>query len=221
MTRKQEYTSKDTSINRVNAIYTQLTYKKGARVLDYGGGKYDTNKEYLAKQGIQLDVYDPYNRSEQHNTKVIHKYKAKAPDYIVCSNVLNVIKEKEIIVDILNKIDSLCDNNTLVHIAVYEGDGSGIGKVSKDDCWQRNAKASSYIPILKRVFAMVKKKGNMFICEPFGKGFCMICYNKYGDRERVIRLKTLDEAKSIWYAEKEKGNPAPTVYKDGERVSGY
>ena len=44
----QEYTSKDTSINTVNAIYKKGYFKEGDEILDFGGGKYDSNIEYLS-----------------------------------------------------------------------------------------------------------------------------------------------------------------------------
>ena len=43
---EQKYSSKDTSINVVNKVYKQYLFNANSKILDYGGGKYDTNKEY-------------------------------------------------------------------------------------------------------------------------------------------------------------------------------
>jgi hypothetical protein len=32
-----------------------------------------------------------------------------------------------------------------VFVSVYEGDGSGVGRQTKKDCWQRNEKLISYL----------------------------------------------------------------------------
>ena len=109
----QKYTSKDTSINTVNKIYKTYNFPANSLILDYGGGKYDTNQEYMASKGIKLIVFDPYNRSKTHNAQVLKRAKLGV-DYIVCSNVLNVIAEPEVIRDVLETIKHLAKNKAKV-----------------------------------------------------------------------------------------------------------
>ena len=164
--RKQEYTSADTSINTVSAVY-KLIDKPNTVILDYGGGKYDTNAEYmLQKCNSPVLVFDPYNRTQEHNSKVIQFFKLNPAKIAVCSNVLCVIKEDEVILDILGNIKNLMAENGLLYIRVYERDRNGIGcRTTKG--WQRNQKTEDYIPFIQQVFGnnceIQKYRGNLIV----------------------------------------------------------
>lgn len=149
---RQEYTSADTSINTISAVYKILGSLCGEVILDYGGGKYDSNKNYMEQMYNTLVlVYDPYNRTLEHNHKVLSYFTKKPARHVVCSNVLNVIKEDEVILEILRHIYSLMDKNGWLYIKIYERDKSGIGcKTTKG--WQRNQKLSEYIPFVEKAF---------------------------------------------------------------------
>jgi hypothetical protein len=43
----QEFSSKNTSVNTITKVYKRFKFKANSLILDYGGGKYDTNKAYL------------------------------------------------------------------------------------------------------------------------------------------------------------------------------
>ena len=165
---RQEYNSKDTCINTVSAVYKQVTFGLCETILDYGGGKYDTNAQYMKEsRNCTVLVYDPYNRSSEHNRKVLN-YFTKRPAYnVVCSNVLNVIKEDEVILSILRHIYSLMSKNGFLYIKVYERDKSGIGcKTTKG--WQRNQKLVDYIPFIENAFGKhcrIEKKKDILIVE--------------------------------------------------------
>ena len=49
MAREQLYSSADTSINTVSAVYKYIDAPNTV-ILDYGGGKYDTNVEYMMQK---------------------------------------------------------------------------------------------------------------------------------------------------------------------------
>ena len=57
------------------------------------------------------------------------------------SNVLNVIDDDDMIRDICSK----AARHKHFFITVYEGDKSGAGRRSKEDCYQRNEKIKSYV----------------------------------------------------------------------------
>lgn len=156
----QEFSSKDTSINTVNKVYTKYTFYDGSNVLDYGGGRYDANTEFMKSKNVFVDVYDPFNRTEQHNKKVIDKYKNQKPDYVVCSNVLNVIKESEIVEDVVRKIANYKTTSLFV---VYEGDKSGKGKVTSKG-YQRNQRKEDYFKLLSKYFEIVNLKNGIYEC---------------------------------------------------------
>jgi len=151
----QKITSKNTSINstKLPAIYNKINFSKFEKqynVLDYGCGKFNNAKNFIESINGTWYGYDPYNRTEEENINTYNKYY----DIIICSNVLNVISDEEIIVDIIENIYNkyfYCGNQK-IFITVYEGDKSGIGKVTKKDCYQRNEKTIRYLKYLNKVF---------------------------------------------------------------------
>ena len=96
---KQEVTSAETSISQVPAVFKSKHFnvQEGSRNLDIGGGKYDKGSVYLKEErGVENYIYDPYNRTELHNKKVLEEVKQNPPDTVTIPNVLNVIKEPEV-----------------------------------------------------------------------------------------------------------------------------
>ena len=114
--------------------------------------------------GCKVKVYDPYNRSATHNNAVLGYFSSKRPDYIVCANVLNVIKENEIVGSVVSAIKSLSGRSTIAIFCVYEGNGSGHGTRTTKG-WQRNQKTESYVPIIKRYFPNVVKRYGLILAQ--------------------------------------------------------
>ncbi len=166
----QKYESKDTSLAQVCAVYTTFTkpnnrlFRKGDRVLDYGGGKYDLGKEFMKGYGVNVSVYDPFNRTPSHNKAVMQKFKRTPPEVIVCSNVLNVIQEESVIKGIVKEIKGLCGRNTIVIFSIYEGNKTGVGKPTTKG-YQRNEPTMSYLRFMTP-FANAIRKGKFIICRP-------------------------------------------------------
>ena len=112
-------------------------------------------KQYLVK----VSVYDKYNRSEEENRLALS---VAHYDYLVCSNVLNVIKEDEVIDEILKHMLSI--NADLYLFTVYEGDKSGKGKVTKKG-YQRNQKLNFYYSLLEHYFSTVSNQKGILVCK--------------------------------------------------------
>ena len=164
---KQEYTSANTSINknRIPALFHQVIFHSGTVNLDYGGGKYDTATEYLALQGVTNLIYDPYNRTVEHNQAVTNRViRMGGADTVTCSNVLNVIKELEVRIDLLKNIQRLVKSDGYVYITVYEGNKSGIGKPTTAG-YQLNRRTSEYLEEVKMVFPNAYQKGKVIIAQ--------------------------------------------------------
>lgn len=139
----QKYTSKNTSVNHKKLPYlvSHIDWKqfKGGRCLDYGSGKLNPNTYYKTTgQGVQYLPYDPYWLEETTNNKAMSLY----PTIVVCSNVLNVIAENEIVHHIHSYIRGL---KVPYFIKIYEGDKSYIRRETKKDCFQRNEETSEYL----------------------------------------------------------------------------
>lgn len=163
----QNYTSANTSINstKLPMVYTNKTaieIIKGKKVLDVGGGKFDNAIEYCKTLGTELQVYDKYNRTEEHNSKVLV---GQQYDVAIISNVLNVIDERCSRKDVVQLASVRAD---IVLITVYEGDGTGVGRPTKKDCWQENRKTESYIDEIKSFLGdkwNVTRKGKLIVCK--------------------------------------------------------
>ena len=139
----QTYTSRQTSINsrKAPAIYGMkkaIDTMTGKKVLDIGGGRFDTAQEAARVYGATVSIYDPYNRSEEHNREVI----AGAYDVAIISNVLNVIDSEAARRDVVQLAGSKADT---VLITVYEGDRSGTGRQTASDSWQENRATAAYM----------------------------------------------------------------------------
>ena len=139
----QKYTSKDTCINKVSKIYSHYAFKPYSRVLDYGGGKYETNTEYMKQKNVSVFVYDKFNRDEEHNQLVLEQCSFWPVDYVVCSNVLNVIMKDGIINEILLHIWQL-SSKAIILFKIYEGNKTAIGCETSRG-YQRNERTSDYI----------------------------------------------------------------------------
>ena len=169
---EQEFTSKETSINKAKlpAIYRMVSFRPNQVVLDYGGGRFDNGVEYLAELGATGLVYDPYNREPAHNRAVIRQVRENGgADIVLCSNVLNVIKEEEARLNVLKNIRKLVKPSGKVYITVYEGSGTGEGKQSQEDAYQLNRKTKDYMDEIKSVFPDAQRKGKLIVATPSGQ----------------------------------------------------
>lgn len=127
---KQRFTSKQTSINstKAPAVYSMkraVNVMTGKTVVDIGGGRFDTAAEAARVYGAAVSIYDPFNRTPEHNAAVL----AGSYDVAVISNVLNVIDSKA----------------AALLIIVYEGDESGTGRQTAADSWQENRRTADYM----------------------------------------------------------------------------
>ena len=164
-TSEQEISSANTSINsgKLPAIFKMVTFKPDTVNLDYGGGKFDNVADYLKDQNVTNLVYDPYNRSAEHNNNVIKELKKNGgADSATISNVLNVIKEPNARQTVLRNVYSLLKSGAPVYITVYEGTGLGDEKETKSG-YQLNRKTQDYLEEVQKVFPNAKRKGKLIM----------------------------------------------------------
>ena len=166
----QEFTSENTSINssKLPAIFKMVTFQPGTINIDYGGGRFDNVADYLTQFDVINLVYDPYNRTPEHNKEVIRTVrKAGGADTATCSNVLNVIKEPEVRQNVLQNIKKLVKPNGTVYITVYEGSGKNNEGPTKSG-YQLNRKTEGYLDEIKQVFPDAVRKGKLIVAHPNG-----------------------------------------------------
>jgi hypothetical protein len=161
----QHYTSKNTSINktRLPRVYNEIPFKAGDTVFDYGCGKYvDHLINHVDGYGAMWDGFDPYNFRSDNAIDLVQDN-----DVVICSNVLNVIDTDTDVIEVLDSLYLLLDSDGTCYITVYEGDKSGIGRVTKDDCYQRNQPLQWYVDFIKEYsnFTSVTVKKGVIICK--------------------------------------------------------
>lgn len=162
---EQEFDSAATSINssKLPAIYKMVNFNEGDVVIDFGGGRFDNAVEYIKDKGATLVVYDPYNRSAEHNEQVLATLQENGgADAAVNSNVLNVIKEPEARQAVLQNIKKLLKPGAPVYITVYEGRGDGVEGPTKSG-YQLNRKTEGYLDEVREVFPDAIRKGKLIV----------------------------------------------------------
>ena len=166
--RDQEYDSKDTSVKILPATFTKFGLKPTDRVLDWGGGQYDIAKKAVEHgyPGIKFEVVDAFNRTETHNDRILAEYKADPATVLTINNVLNVIKETEIIEDVIRESKEYLAADGVCYIKIYEGndvDGkTGNGKVTSSG-WQNNQPAEWYRQFAEKYYQHVERVGDILI----------------------------------------------------------
>ena len=161
----QEFDSADTSINssKLPAVYKLISIPEGTVGVDFGGGRFDNAVEYIRDLGATLCVYDPYNRTAQHNREMLKTLKANGgADWAVNSNVLNVIKEPEARQSVLKNISKITKSGAPIYITVYEGRGDAKEGPTKSG-YQLNRKTQDYLEEIQEVFPDAKRKGKLII----------------------------------------------------------
>lgn len=164
---EQEYTSANTSINssKLPAIFKLINLSPNTINLDFGGGRFDNATEYLANEDVTNLIYDPYNRSSEHNKNVLDTIrKNNGADTVTCSNVLNVIKEENARRTVIQNIYNLLKSNGTAYFTVYEGTGKGNEGATKSG-YQLNRKTTDYVDEIKEVFSDVTRKGKLIIAK--------------------------------------------------------
>ena len=136
------------------------------RNLDFGGGKWDKATVYLKNNhNCENLVYDPYNRTEEHNKEVANRVQTEGVDSITCLNVLNVIKNKNeryntlYAIKLLTEVSADIGKLPIMIFQVYEGD-----KTANKDI-QTCMKTKEYVPEIQAHFPdwSIKRKGNVII----------------------------------------------------------
>ena len=123
--------------------------------LDWGGGKYDDASKYLLTQlNCTNLIYDPFNRSTDHNNNVMEIVAQGHLTSITCLNVLNVIQDpierNQLIQDIKQQT---CYNPKIkaVLFQIYEGNKSNIPSSGKTT--QNNKPTKEYLKEIQAHFS--------------------------------------------------------------------
>lgn len=168
----QNITSKNTALNQVASTFKAFNFDN-CLVLDYGCGK-GLSKEFCEKtyNNCKVFLYDPYQGFDETN-KFFESCSQNTKNIITCNNVLNVLQD-DILKSVITHIAMLADYYlTDVIFKIYEGNKTGNGKITKNDCYQRNEKTESYVTLIDTIVNNgchydVKRKGQYVICKRLG-----------------------------------------------------
>lgn len=167
----QTITSKNTALNQVASTFKAFNFDN-CLILDYGCGK-GLSKEFCEKtyNNCKVFLYDPYHNFDELDS-FLRQCKESKKNVIACNNVLNVLQNdalRQVVSDIAVYSNYYC---TDIIFKIYEGDRSGIGRISKKDCYQRNEKTESYVSFITNTIKListcdydVKRKGQYIICK--------------------------------------------------------
>ncbi len=167
----QSASSKNTSINsqKLPAIYRMVSdhIEKGTKVVDIGAGKFDNVKQYISELGGVYIPSDPYNRTHSENLFADIVLDRGFADIAVCSNVLNVIDDDEELNRLTSRLCELvfCQRLTTLFFNIYEGNKTGVGKITRKDQYQRNQRTAHYVDLIKtiRPELTIRKVGTQII----------------------------------------------------------
>jgi hypothetical protein len=128
----QAYDSAATSINKNKnpAGYTKLkkqgVFKEGQTVVDIGGGRFDNVVDELAKEGVTVKIYDPFNRTPEHNAQVASEVADGKADVAVSNNTLNVIQEPENMSRVIQQAHNAIPTGAKAYFTVYEASKDSV-----------------------------------------------------------------------------------------------
>ena len=160
---EQTIDSAKTSVNQLPFLHKKVADSlDGCFVLDYGCGKYSKGLDYLEGVSDGCVGYDPYNQPEEVNYWAMKYLGEGSVDIVVCSNVLNVVKEYDIRASIIED----CSKASLkAFFSVYEGDKKKVGRQTTKG-WQENRPTEDYIHEIEEHFSFVERKGKVITAWP-------------------------------------------------------
>ncbi|MBQ7211564.1 MAG: hypothetical protein IJS19_02665 [Muribaculaceae bacterium] len=161
----QGFGSAGTSLRQVASGLRKVYWKKGTTNLDLGGGRFDEGTDYLAKEGVANLIFDPYNRTAEHNKAVAERVRKEGVDTVTCNNVLNVIDDAGARSNVILQAAKALKPDGTAYFTVYEGDKSGVGRQTKADSWQNNRPTRDYIDEVKEHFDDVTLKNGVIIAK--------------------------------------------------------
>jgi len=141
-----------TCVKQIPALFKKVIWCGNEKNLDIGGGKYNTGTEYLNRYGVQSFVFDPYNRSNEHNRMVRAEMEKADFDTVTLCNVLNVIESDFIRQEVLKEAYGALKPGGRAFISCYEKRGDGIPEITSKKTFQANRKIADYVSEVLAVF---------------------------------------------------------------------
>ncbi|MEO8964956.1 MAG: hypothetical protein ABI370_09835, partial [Gammaproteobacteria bacterium] len=142
----------------VNAFADIHFDKNVKRILDVGGGKFDVSRDFLQTKNIDLLIWDPYNRSKEHNKEVRQAVQHLKVDAATSMAVLNVIPEPDVRLAHIAILKQAIKTNSYAYFKVWPGEGKlkGTHQPTVNSYgypgYQANAYVDYFLPEVQLVF---------------------------------------------------------------------
>lgn len=155
--KEQEFSSAKTCIRNIpkpsKLLISNGEFKNGNINLDIGGGKYEDNTNFLLNHGVYNYVYDPYNRTKEHNLDIIRKTSNGRSDTVTIFNVMNTIKEETNQLQVLKQSKNALKQGGKVYVySNYKDNTKSAGQSGKDK-YQHHKLLSGYLDLVKKVYS--------------------------------------------------------------------
>jgi len=159
---KQQYSSARTSLKQVPAgfkiVDKYFGWQPDTLNLDIGGGKYDLMSEKLLEKKVVNLIYDPYNRSAEHNQAILVKCDSFPIDTVTIFNVLNVIKERENQMGVILQASNRLKEGGHVFVRSTYMNPAKVSGVTKSGTFQHYMTQKEYLEMVKIVFPNAELK---------------------------------------------------------------
>jgi len=142
----------------VPKLFKKVRWRSYSVNLDVGGGYHKDATLYLAERKVKNVVYDHIHKSAEHNAKAISFVIGIGGSHsVTLSDVLNVIPSWRDRDAVLYYSKFLARKSAPIYIGVYEGDKSGVGKMTRKG-WQANLELGEYEKAIANRFEIVSIK---------------------------------------------------------------
>jgi hypothetical protein len=132
------------------AAMDTLPLKKGSRNLDLGGGHFDGPSKHIWKSyRVTNLVYDPYNRSKNHNSNIRAKVRKHPVDSVTSCSVLNVILDKTKRKAHIQFAYKSLKSEGIAFFKIWRGNNS---RIPNTETFQSNKEAKYYLKEIQKVF---------------------------------------------------------------------
>lgn len=139
--------------------YLDYCLKPNTKNFDNGGGTHDYNTIYLKRyHGVTNSVYDPFQRSVEHNETVLAEVENHDFDTATSNSVLNVIDTKESRLQHIALSCRALKEGGIAYFKVYPGNSSLVGNYTAGG-YQSNRPAKTYQDEIEAMFG----KGNVVV----------------------------------------------------------
>lgn len=134
--------------------FMDMDLRPNTKNFDNGGGAWEFNTTFLRRHyGVENHVYDPYNRTPEHNNTVIVLVDQHLFDTTTSCSVLNLIDLEDARYEHIFLSCKALKEHGVAYFKVYPGDGSGQEEYFEDSKgFQANKYASAFQKEVEAIF---------------------------------------------------------------------